>query len=149
MSRTSCLRAAEKLLETCDVFEAVFQGFLPSGGVDDAGFAFEPGALLLGRKELAQAFELIGRVLEGHAAAHSRLGASRPRFHHRESEAGLLIGRGHVDAATVRLGDLRRDVEAETEAVAARPDGSAEEGLEQVFHDDIGDRRSPHWRPRA
>jgi hypothetical protein len=57
------LRPAEQLLEAGGIFEALFEGLL-SGlrrlvGVRQGRFAFEPGALLLGSQEVAQAFDAL------------------------------------------------------------------------------------------
>src|SRR5688572_15410611 len=49
-------------------------------------------------------------------------------------EAGLLGGRGHINRAAMRFGDLARDVEAETQALLARLYFSPSERMEQAFH---------------
>jgi hypothetical protein len=77
---------------------------------------------------------------------------------HPKCEAGFLRRRSDLNCAAVRLGNLRGNVQTETEALLAWVARLLEEGLEKPLHGlrrdglaDVGDRllSSPPWSQPA
>lgn len=85
------LRPAQQPLEAGGVFEPLFEGFLALVGIAGRGFAFEPGALLLGVEELPEAFRL-ARARTHPSPFPGRAGARLP-YSPLPGREGLGVGR--------------------------------------------------------